>query len=708
MQLSASYTFLLSFLLLPFGGFCQNLDSLNQSLSDDPSYLLEDILSNLETEVDFDFNTFYEQLEIYKENPLNLNTASIEDLQELRILSDLQIDRFIAYRQKAGNLIALYELQAIPGFDPAFIKALLPYVRLEGNLDDYNLSIPKMLVQGKNELFLRWSRTLEQERGFSPPTETSTTRFLGDPNRLYLRFKHSYENKLSYGITAEKDPGEEFFRGNNQKGFDFYSAHLFLRDYRKWLKGLAIGDYTVRFGQGLILFGGFGYGKSPFTMDINRSGRALSAFTSVNEASFFRGTAINAKFGEHLEVTAFGSYRQRDGNLVVAEVDSLEQTETETPTLTLSSIFNSGFHRTQSEIDDRNALTQWTSGLSLKWLGENFHIAANGVYDRFDKQILRTPQPYNQFSFQGQELLNLSLDYNFRIRNIRWIGVTAYRQDGAWDTLNGLLIGLDRNLDLSVLHRAYARDFQTVHGNPFGETSGGRNERGLYLGLEARPNKHWRINGYLDFWAHPFLRFNVDAPSRGNDWLLRITYLQKRRLEVYWQVRGETKQGNLPGNETKSDFLVDRETFLSRLQFSYKLSKAVELRTRWSLGWTYLEGREAGEPLTGSMIYQDIIFKPIGIPWSFTTRFALFDTDGFDVRFYAFENDLLYTFSIPAYYNTGSRFYFNLRYRGIRNLTLEARFAQTFFRGFESVGSGLNEVEGPVRSQVKAQIKYQF
>lgn len=686
----------------------QSPDSLINPVGDDPSFLLEDILSNLETEVDFDFNTFYEQLEVYRENPLNLNTASIEDLKELRILSDLQIDRFIEYRQQSGNLIALYELQAIPGFNPDFIRALLPYVALDGALDDYNLSIPKMLVQGKNEVFLRWSRNIEQEKGFSPPTETSTTRYLGDPNRLYFRFKHSYENKLSYGVTAEKDPGEEFFRGSNEKGFDFYSAHLFLRDYRKWLKGLAIGDYTVRFGQGMILFGGFGYGKSPYTMDINRSGRNLNAFTSVNEASFFRGSGITAQFGDHIEVTAFGSYRQRDGNIVVAEVDSLEQTETQTPTLTLSSIFNTGFHRTQSEIDDRNALSQLTTGLSIKWMDENYHIAINGIYDRFDKVVERTPQPYNQYYFAGQDLLNLSVDYNVRMRNIRWFGETAYSQNQSWGTLNGLLVGLDRNIDLSILHRAYARDFQTIHGNPFGESTGGRNENGLYLGLEVRPNKFWRINSYLDFWSHPFLRFNVDAPSRGNDWLLRVTYVQKRRLELYWQLRGETKQGNLSENDTKTDFLVDRETLLSRIQFSYKVSAAVELRTRFSMGWTYLEGRGNGEPLTGTLLYQDVIFKPIGIPWSFTTRFALFDTDGFDVRFYAYENDLLYTFSIPAYYNTGSRFYFNLRYKGIRNLTMEARFAQTFFRGAEFVGSGLTEVEGPIRSQVKAQIKYQF
>ncbi|MCB0644561.1 MAG: helix-hairpin-helix domain-containing protein, partial [Phaeodactylibacter sp.] len=190
------------------------VDTLNQ-VGEDPAYILEDVLSNADEEVDFDFNTLFEELEIYRNHPLDLNKAPAEDLAALRLLSDQQIDHLITYRLQNGPLIAIYELQAIPGFDLPTIRRVLPYVKVGAGLDDFQVPIWKMLYEGSNEVFLRWSRLLETPRGFSPPTESSTSRYEGDPNRYYLRFRHFYENRLSYGLTAEKDVGEAFFTGSN-------------------------------------------------------------------------------------------------------------------------------------------------------------------------------------------------------------------------------------------------------------------------------------------------------------------------------------------------------------------------------------------------------------------------------------------------------------------------------------------------------------
>lgn len=131
--------------------------------------LLEDVLQDAEEEVDFDFDTYYEPLEALREHPLDLNRADREQLQEIRLLNDLQIEAFLEYRATAGPLLALYELQVIPGFDLPTIRRLLPYVSLRSSLDDFHVPLPRMLSAGKNELYLRWSRTLESSRGFSWP-----------------------------------------------------------------------------------------------------------------------------------------------------------------------------------------------------------------------------------------------------------------------------------------------------------------------------------------------------------------------------------------------------------------------------------------------------------------------------------------------------------------------------------------------------------
>lgn len=670
-------------------------------LPDIKGEIIEDILLNADEESDFEFNTAFEYLDAFAASPLDLNEASEADIREIGLFTDVQVLNLLQYRETVGELISIYELQAIPGLDLATIRKVVPYVTVKGHVDDYQLSIWEMITEGKNEFYHRWQTVVEEQKGYRPLPEGGTgSRYLGDQNQLYFRFKHSYGNRLSYGITAEKDRGEEFFKGSNRQGFDFYSAHFYLRNYNQTIKALAIGDYGVSLGQGLIFFTGFNYGKSAQVATIKRSGRQLRAYSSVNEVNFLRGAGATLGLGDDVEVSLFASYQSIDGNVVEpdsADIDVLEAS--------ISSLNATGLHRTEREIEDRNVIQKLTTGGSVKYKLEKGHIALNGVYHQFSKPLQSRIQPYNQFYFRGSELLNASVDYNYRLGKFNLFGETAVSENGSIATLNGLLTGLDPKVDFALLFRHYPRDYWSINSNAFAETSGTRNETGLYTGIVIRPHRDWIISAYLDMWEHPWLRFQVDAPSNGYEYRFRLTHFKKRKYTAFIEVRDEIKQRNVPIFESKSNDILPSRRFQTRFNFSYKVSKAIELRSRVDLGFA---DNEINSYQDGFAVYQDIIFKPIGFPLSFTTRYALFDTDGFQVRFYNFENNLLYTFSIPAYYNRGSRFYFNLRYKGIRNMTIEARFAQLYWSDQETIGSGLEEINGPVRTELGAQIKYQF
>lgn len=663
--------------------------------------VIEDALQNEGGDGDFDFNTLFDNLEVYARRPLNLNRADEIALREMRLLSDVQIISLLQYRVAVGDLLSIYELQAVPGFDLATIRRLLPYVSINASADD-SPSFGKMLRESDNEIFLRWARVIEPQTGYEPllPGQTST-RYLGDPNQFYLRYRRTFGNRLSIGLTADKDRGEEFFTGSNPNGFDFYSAHFFLRDYNKTLKALAIGDYAVSFGQGLILFSGFGAGKSALVSNIKRNARTLRAYTSANEANFLRGAAATIGLGEHWELTAFGSLRKRDGNLIVQS----DTSDIDAEFRELTSFDVDGLHRTNAEIADENAAEQFTLGGSLKYKIQNGHIAVNALYDQFDTPLNRTAQPYNRFYFSGDRLLNASVDYSFVWRNLNFFGETATSDNGAVATLNGLLVGLDRNVDLSLLFRHFPRDYQALNADPFAETTGARNETGLYIGMTVRPAAQWIIAAYYDSWKHPWLRFDADAPSKGHEYRIRLTHFRKRRYEAFAEFRTEIKEINVREFESKIDRLVENHQTNLRFQFNYQVSKALEWRSRVDVGFV---DNEVNSLQQGFAIYQDLIYQPIASPISFSTRFALFDTDGYTVRFYAYENNLLYTFSIPPYYNQGMRFYFNCRYRITRPLTVEARFEQTYWSDQETVGSSLEETDRPTRSLVSVQMRYKF
>ena len=678
---------------------------------------------------DFAFNDLAEKFRIYERRPLNLNRATAEELEDFLLFNDIQINGLISYRARFGDLLASEELQAVPGFDLPTIRAVLPYITVKGDVDDYNVKAKELLLNGDNEFFISSRRITEPQRGYIEGEFADP--YLGSPYRIYTRFQRRYEDRLSVGFTAEKDAGEEFFTGSNPQGFDFYSAHLFLNKYSRFLKSLALGDYQIGLGQGLISRAGFGYGKSVEVMDIRRTGRTLNAQRSANEFDFFRGAGATLGLGEQTEFTAFYSLRRRDANLLRPDTAQIESPD---DLLGFSSFQASGLHRYRAEIEDENAVRVQTMGGSFKQKFGTGHVALNAINHSFDQDFSRNLQIYNQFEFNSSSLLNVSLDYSYIWRNFNFFGETAWSDNNSIATLNGLLIGLDRRVDFAVLHRYYPRDFHSLNARPFGETTatGGRNETGLYLGLEVRPSNQWKIQAYYDTWQHPWLRSNIDAPSTGNETFVQLTFTKKRKLNIYLRGRLENKNRNV--RSLNDNRIYDQQRATLRLHIGNKISKTLELRNRFEISRYRLDNPAFDVPLisinlldgesvtsdvpglqtNGFMLYQDIIYKPINFPISFTARYALFDTDDYNSRIYAYENDLLYSFTVPAYYYRGSRAYLNVRWRGIRNLTLEGRIAQTYLAGrranvdFVGFGNGREEIDGRTRTEVKVQMKIKF
>ncbi len=664
---------------------------------------IENLIESIDNDGELDFNTLYEDLEVYLSSPLDLNDADYTTLKESRLLNDIQINDLQNHKAEFGDLLSIHELQSIPSFDLKTIKALEPFVKVGGGLYNYNLSLGDMIKSSKSELFIKWRRVLEQQQGFDPER---TNGFEGDPNKLYTRFKMAHENRFRVTLIGEKDPGEAFFAKSNPRGFDFYSGHVHLKEYSSVIKDIIIGDYTVSFGQGLVLHNGFGSNKSSYVMDIKKGGRQLRSYNSINELNYNRGIATTLQLMPKVQLTTFFSSTDVDASIFTDTSDIDVGLEA------FSSFRTSGFHRTPSEIENERNLKQTSTGASLKYDGDRFKIGLNALYNYFDKELQRSDNLFNKFRFSGDKLFNASVDYSYFYQNIHVFGETAYSDNGAIATLNGVLIGLDKNVDFSLLHRSLPRDYQVLNGNAFGETIGASNENGIYSGLIIRPLKSWTVSAYFDVWNHPWLRTRQDGPSDGKEFLVNVNYYKKRKFNFYLQYKYETKQENSP-----LDFRIDQLDYFQihrlRAHFDHSLSKSFSLRNRIE----FSRHLEEGKISSGYLIFQDVLYKPIASPFSFTARYAFFDTFDFDSRIFAYENDLIYEFFIPQFSGRGSRYYINMRY-DIGNITLEFRYAQTlldFRRETDGTilrpitfGSGNTEIEEPKQTEIKAQIRYKF
>jgi len=373
-------------------------------------------------------DSYLQELDQFESRPINLNTAEADELKQLRIISDLQIANLLAYRNLFGRFISIYELQAIPSWDIITIRKLLPFVTVAQSLS-IKEEAAKRLRDGDHILLLRVSQILEKAVGFDK--NSGGTKYQGSPQRIFFRYRYTYKNLLQYGLTADKDAGEQLFKGAQSKGFDFYSFHFFARKLGI-VQALAIGDFSVNMGQGLILWQGLAFKKSVDVMGIKRQSAILRPYSSAAEFYFNRGIGITIKKG-NIESTLFGSVRKLSGNFVADTVNNEEF---------ISSFLTSGYHRTISENEDRNNLTQINAGANVLYRGKNWHLGLNGVYYHFSKPVEKRNEPYNLYAINGNEWYNMSVDYRLTYRNLHFFGEIAADRHFSTAFVNGLLLSV--------------------------------------------------------------------------------------------------------------------------------------------------------------------------------------------------------------------------------------------------------------------------
>jgi len=638
-------------------------------------------------------------LRFYFENPQDLNSIDEEFLGNTRILDPIQMNNFLSYRKEFGDFIALEELQAVEGFNANVIDQILPFVKLGGS-DNYQVSIPRMFAEGRSTLYTKWQRVLEDQNGYD--TDQSNP-YLGSKDKYTLRYRYEYENRMRLGFLAEKDAGEQFFQSTEIDGqkkftsFDYYSAFFHLRNYRSWLKDLVIGDFTISLGQGIIMHNNFGSGKGAYVTQIKKDGRPIRPYGSVAENNFFRGGAFTLAPTKQLEITPFVSFSKRDAN-----IDSIQ--DFENTQVFFTSILQSGDHRTENELRRKNTLAQFVSGVNIKYSFDDFILSASSTYFSFGEKLQRSDRLYNKFRFNGDQVLFNGIDYTWRYKNFNFFGEAVYADTGSVAYLQGMLLALGPKASLALLYRDYPKEFPTIRSNAFGEGSEANNESGIYMGLDVRPNYNWNFSTYIDVWKFPWLRSDVDRPSTGYEMLGRVTYRKKRKYSAYFQYLIEKRERNYPLSTRVVSSVRNRFRQRARLHSTVDITKGIQLRNRIEL--SFYKQLEINS--NGFMMYQDIIFKPIGSSFSFTGRVALFDTDDFNSAIYVYENDLLYEFYIPAYSNRGFRSYINCRYNITYNTMLEFRIARTVFENRETIGSGKNQIDGNTRTDVKVQMKMKF
>ncbi|RYE30733.1 MAG: hypothetical protein EOP48_31825 [Sphingobacteriales bacterium] len=338
---------------------------------------------------------------------------------------------------------------------------------------------------------------------------------------------------------------------------------------------------------------------------------------------------------------------------------------------------------------------------SFKW--RSLKISANAVVHRFSQALQKSDKPYDLYGIEGKEWGNASIDYSWTHKNKHLFGELAIDRIGNKAWLSGLMISLDPKVDAALLYRNIQPGYQTLWGNAFTENVLPVNEKGLYMGLSVRPVNNWRLDAYLDIYQFPWLKYGIDAPSIGKDFLLQATYQPNKQTALYVRYKAEDKAKNNSTNDVLHQLTAfPKESF--RFHLVYKLSAAFTLKSRIEL-LEYAKDQKAYEE--GFLMYLQGEYS-MTARWKGNMRLQFFETGGYNSRVYAYESDVLYGYSIPSFFDKGFRYYLNINFDLSKKWSVWGRWAQTLYKEKKTIGSGLDLINGNSRAEYKLQTMFLF
>ncbi len=574
-----------------------------------------------------------------------LNLADSSDLAALGFRGDT-LRQFLEYRRVSGPFLSPYELQQLPAWNTSLIAFCLKGLEAKPNSSStknrssiFHVPFGKYFSSGNRQIRLSMRRSV-------------ATPAAARPLHFRLRFYGQYRQELHWGLALEKDAGEPWRYPQTASLPDYHSFHFLLRPPSGNIRSLALGDYELRLGQGLLIYQGYGLFKGGPPESLPAGGPRLRAHTGMDEMRFLRGAAVefqNRK--QNLEYLVFASHKKTD-----ARLDSLSGS--------VYSLPQTGYHPLSSSFW-RKQLGETLLGNSLLWKPlEDSKLAFNLLYLQYDSPLqLRGDKPYQRHRFVGQQSLRFSLDYRFHLKQGLFFGEWALAEKRYPALVQGLLLPLGQKLDISLLYRYYHPGYTDFYAAPFSAASAARNEHGLYMGFRYHFLHHWQVEGYADLWKKPWLSYNYNSPRRAYDGQLRLEWHRRKRGKAYLLFRFKNQEQF----KTEIPSLYYERLLSWRLHFLHKLSPALEWRMRLERkSWVAPAGKSQG-----LLFYQELVFAKLGSPLRWNMRWTHYRSDSYDARLYAYERGLLDQHRISLFSGSGQRIRLNTRYKFTKIWTAE-------------------------------------
>lgn len=607
------------------------------------------------------------------DNPIDINSATREQLLAIPFVSETQADSLISYVNKYGPLLTLGELTLVPRLDYQTRHMLSAFLTCRH--PDNTVTIKDMLKAGRHSVAANAVIPFYTPEGYKSGSGLSDSqRYLGDKNRVAARYGYNYANELQYGFSTEKDAGEPFAcRGNNF--MDSYSFHIF-RQQKDGKYTFALGDYRVRFGEGLIVGNMYFSGKKGVLQNYYNNRRTISPHSSYSERDYFRGTAGSCRM-KHFVLSSFVSYK---GNDAIVN-DSSEVT----------SIPNTGYHRTQTEHSRKGNLHDLTVGGDFSYDTDLLKFGISGTYTHYDKRLNPRQADYNKYAMRGKDFHAYSLHYSIVYKNISARGEGALSETSALAFVNILKWAVTNQTTITSVQRSYSMKYAEPYAEAFKTFSRVNNEQGIYLGATSNVTDNISLCAYADFFRSPWSSYKYRAPLNGRD-----LYLQG----LYHTQSGLSLSAEWKYTHRKCEKINEKTDTLPTNKHLIKL-QGKALFGKWSTHslFAFTSATDNGKTNKGWGASQRLNFN--GRKWNASLALSYFNAPNYAARIYMYESNVRYVYnSFVSLYGNGLRSSIVCSAKPCRQLMAYAKFGLTHYFDRNSIGTGDSKVNSSTKSDL--------
>jgi hypothetical protein len=471
-----------------------------------------------------------------------------------------------------------------------------------------------------------------------------------------------------------------------------FSGYLQINDLGP-IHSIIAGNYRVSFGYGVNLSGGqsgFGDGNVMAGM-ANR----IRPQTSLSEAGFFRGVAVNAGCGR-FSFTAFASSQKIDGTSLV--------TDSAGRPVSFSSVDQSGLHRTISELNDRKSVSEKIIGGFLVYANNWMKTGIIACYNEFDASVIKSSQPYRKFGFSGRSNLVTGFSVTIWLPKVHLFNETSISKNFKMGSVSGLELLPSPGVQISIAHSYFAVAYQNMYGSGSISSSHNSGENGILADVKAELPKKWLVEFISNISRSLWVIYNLNAPSVQKEIRVNTEKAWQQANSMSFSFRYLQRSVTDPGISSWISHPENMTLYKFRLEGRFEAYPGFRFKTRVECAFTS-EKLHSINP--GWLLFQDLEYSFSRVALKFWFRACIFGVPDYDSRIYSYENDVLYSFTSYMHYGKGIRGIIMLNYSPADWLDFWLRLA-TVCNTSRQIGSGYDEIEGNRQNEIEIQVRIKF